>query len=457
MSTLLRGATVVDGTGAPGRRADVLVEGDRIRAVEPRLTAPGAEVIDLDGLVLAPGFIDIHTHYDAQVLWDPDLTPSSWHGVTTVVMGNCGFSLAPTKAADRPAVVGTLELVEDMSADALDAGIRWEFESFPDYLALLERLPKRLNVGAMVGHSAVRLYALGDEAFERAAEPDEVAAMGRALADGLDAGALGFATSRSPSHVGQGGRPVPSRVGATDELLRLVDVVTASRHGVVQIAAGMGLDEVALIAARTDRNITWTALLTGRYEPISALEMVERTAGIGPHVWSQISCRPLVMQMNLLEPRGLATMPSFAAVLAVPVDGREALYREPGLARRRRARPRRPLGRPLGPRHRGRVGPAGPGRAPDRRHRRGTGRRTGRRAARRRPRRPPAHPLRHAGDERRRSRARGAPRATTARSSACPTPGRTAASSATPATRPTCSATGSGTGRRCRSSRRCGG
>src|SRR5204863_9040295 len=181
MDLVLRGARLVDGTGTPARAADVGIDDGRIAAV----AAPGelpagtgrAEVVELDGLVLAPGFIDIHTHYDAQVLWDPDLTPSSWHGVTTVVMGNCGFGIAPTRPEDRVTIARTLENVEGMSVEALAAGIPWTFETFPEYLDAIDRTPLRLNAAVMIGHTPLRLYVMGADATERAATDDEVARM----------------------------------------------------------------------------------------------------------------------------------------------------------------------------------------------------------------------------------------------------------------------------------------
>src|SRR3954470_12667403 len=161
MDVVLRGAQVIDGTGAAGRSADVGIENGRIAAVG-EVKANGAREIDLDGLVLAPGFIDIHTHYDAQVLWDPDLTPSSWHGVTTVVMGNCGFGIAPTRPEHRGTIARTLENVEGMTLEALEAGIPWTFETFPESLDAVAAEPVRLNVGALLGHTPLRLYVLGD-------------------------------------------------------------------------------------------------------------------------------------------------------------------------------------------------------------------------------------------------------------------------------------------------------
>src|SRR5207302_10970015 len=185
-------------SGGEARRVDVTVDGGRIASVGegPPSPLPGAgagEEVDLDGLVLAPGFIDIHTHYDAQVLWDPDLTPSCWHGVTTVVMGNCGFGIAPTRPEQRSTIARTLENVEGMSVEALEAGIPWTFETFPEYLDRLDAAPTRLNVGAMIGHTPLRLYVLGDDAVEREATDDEVERMQAIVGEAMAAGAAGFA------------------------------------------------------------------------------------------------------------------------------------------------------------------------------------------------------------------------------------------------------------------------
>jgi N-acyl-D-aspartate/D-glutamate deacylase len=217
---------VVDGTGAPGVVADVVLADGLVRAVGPDLPVPeGAEIVDCAGLVVAPGFIDPHTHYDAQILWDPEVTPSSWHGVTTVVVGNCGFGIAPTRPEHRHTILRVLENVEGMPLDALEAGIPWTFETFPEYLDAVERQPLGINVAALLGHTPLRFFVLGEDATERVATPDEVTRMEELVAEALAAGAVGISTSRTESHLGAYGKPVPSRVCDLDEIRRLAGVL----------------------------------------------------------------------------------------------------------------------------------------------------------------------------------------------------------------------------------------
>jgi N-acyl-D-aspartate/D-glutamate deacylase len=329
---LLRGAELVDGTGAPGRAADVAVEGGRIAAVGgPGELTPGpdTEVVDLAGLVLAPGFIDIHTHYDAQILWDPDLTPSSWHGVTSVVMGNCGFGVAPTRPPHRDLIVRLLENVEGMSAEALRTGIDWCFETFPEYLSALENRPKRLNVGAFIGHSPLRLFAVGPE--ERPATPEELDVMRGLVREALDAGAMGFSTSRQPAHQGAFGRPVPSRFAEVDEVYALAEVLGEVGKGIVAVSIGPGLfvNQFAELAERTGVPITWTALVTRTDKPGAAMRTVERGGGLPGEVYPQIACRPIVMQIGMADPGPLAELDVWKEVLARPREERADLYRDP--------------------------------------------------------------------------------------------------------------------------------
>ncbi len=331
----VRGATIVDGTGAPGVVGDVAVAGGRIAAVGD---APGdaREVIDGDGLVVTPGFVDIHTHYDAQVLWDPMLTVSPWHGVTSVVMGNCGFSIAPTRSDHRSLVVRTLENVEGMSVEALETGLGadWGFESFGEYLDVLDARPKVINVASMVGHTAVRLYVLGEEATERAATGEEVARMRAIVADALRAGAAGFATSRSPTHVGYSGKPVPSRVGASDEVMILAQALGDAGRGVFQATVGADLlfDQFAEITRTTGRPVTWTALLGSPLGPGSHRPLLERSEAMyaeGLAVRPQVACRPLMFEFQFSSPFILESMPPFKAVSAADLEGKKRIYADP--------------------------------------------------------------------------------------------------------------------------------
>jgi N-acyl-D-aspartate/D-glutamate deacylase len=340
MDLLLRGGLLIDGTGAPARPADVAVEQDRISQVEaPGTLRPGPHThdVDLDGLVLAPGFIDVHTHYDAQILWDGDLTPSSWHGVTSVVMGNCGFGVAPTRPEHRDTVVRTLENVEGMSVEALNQGIDWCFETFPEYLSAVDARPKRINVAAFLGHSPLRLFVLGPD--ERAATEAEVSRMQAILREGLEAGAIGFSTSRQPNHQGAFGRPVPSRFAEVDEVYALTSVLGEVGRGVVEVSIGPGLfvDQFSEMAVRFGVPVTWTALVARADKPGAALRTVDRGAALPGEVYPQIACRPIVMQMTLADPGPLGEVDAWKEVLALPREQRAGLYRDPTW--RDRARP----------------------------------------------------------------------------------------------------------------------
>jgi N-acyl-D-aspartate/D-glutamate deacylase len=329
---VIRNGLVIDGTGAAGEWADVAIDGGRIAAIGPDLH--GERELDAAGHVVAPGFIDVHTHYDAQVFWDPDLTPSAFHGVTSVVAGNCGFSIAPVRP-DGVGILGrTLQHVEDMSLDTLTAGVPWtEFEDFGSYLDAVQRGGVGLNFGCYVGHTALRLYVMGDDAYERAATDEELAQMQRLVAEAMDAGAIGFATSASPTHNGDRGRPVPSRLADLDEVRFLCEPLRERDRGVVALLPGgvFRNEQVFELQRHLGRPITWTALLTVKGLPYHEKVVAEHDAARadGVEVWPQVSCRPLVFQMNMEEPFTLNMRPSFKALMDVDREARVAAYRDP--------------------------------------------------------------------------------------------------------------------------------
>jgi N-acyl-D-amino-acid deacylase len=232
---LIRNGTVVDGSGLPRIKADVGVTGGRIVAIG-KLSGPAKETIDAEGHVVAPGFIDAHTHMDAQIFWDPLGTCSCWHGVTSVVMGNCGFTIAPCKEENKELVLRNLERAEDISPAAMKAGItNWNWSHFSEYLDRLESLPKGINYATYLGHSALRTYVMGERAFKQAATQDEIEAMKRELRAGLHAGAIGLSTSRSTNHRTPDGGPVASRLASWDEVSQLVGVMREEGAGIFEL------------------------------------------------------------------------------------------------------------------------------------------------------------------------------------------------------------------------------
>ena len=329
------GGTLVDGSGAPGRRGDLAVRGDRVVAMGT-VAGSAAQTIDATGQVVAPGFVDVHTHYDAQVLWDRMLTISPWHGVTTVVIGNCGFGVAPTRPAHRELILRTLEKVEGMSFEALEAGLGtdWPFETFPQYLDAVERRGTAINVAALIGHTPVRLYVMGEEATERPATHAEVAQMRAIVREALEAGAAGFATSKAPTHVGYAGKPVPSRAAELAEVEAIAGALRDAGRGVVQATVGPGLffDEFAALARTTGRTVTWTALLADMLGPGSHRMLLERSIELinaGLAVVPQVSCRPLNFEFDFKEPFPFESLPVFHPVSVADLAGKQRLYRDP--------------------------------------------------------------------------------------------------------------------------------
>lgn len=329
-SIVIRGGTVIDGTGSPGVLTDVLIRDGRV--VEIGSGLDGDTVLDATGCVVAPGFIDIHTHYDAQVFWDPALTPSVYHGVTTVVAGNCGFSIAPTRPVHRELIAQTLEKVEDMDVASLIEGIPWEFESFPEYLAAVERRGTVLNYAAFIGHTPLRIYAMGDEAVGREATAEEIATMTAMISEAMDAGAAGFASSFAITHRGADGQPIPSRWAGPEEIEALCRAVGDAGRGVVAVNGGQQLSMADCydLQPRIGAPITYTALLTtSTGSHLQALEVHKAGRARGADVWPQVSCRPLSFSMTMVEPFTLNTNPVFAELMPQSLDARREAYADP--------------------------------------------------------------------------------------------------------------------------------
>jgi N-acyl-D-amino-acid deacylase len=340
----ITGGTIYDGTGAQGREGDLAIKDGKIAALgEARGSA--RNTIDARGHVVSPGFVDIHTHYDAQVMWDRMMTISPWHGVTTVVMGNCGFGVAPTRPEHRELIMRTLENVEGMSLKALETGLGydWPFESFEQYLDAIESRGTAINLGALIGHTPVRLYVMGEEATERPATEAEVAEMRRIVRGAIQAGAVGFATSKSPTHVGYSGKPVPSRASELEEIKSLVSVLGEMGQGVMQVTIGreMFLREFAEIAQATHRPITWTALLAGmngRGGHRAMLEGCQKLCDQGLQVIPQVTCRPLNFEFQWKAPFIFESMSIFAPVSASDFEGKKKVYADPEFRRAFKAR-----------------------------------------------------------------------------------------------------------------------
>ncbi|HUG38682.1 MAG TPA: amidohydrolase family protein [Candidatus Limnocylindrales bacterium] len=299
---VIRGGFLVDGTGAPGRHGDLAVSGGRIAEVGT-VSGRGAREVDAGGLVVAPGFIDPHTHYDAQLTWDPSASCTSWHGVTTIVTGNCGFTLAPCHPEDRLTLMKMLEYVEGMSLEAMQKGIQWEFETFREYLDALDRLPLWVNVAPLIGHSAVRQFVMRDAAWERPATADELERMGgevhRAMADG----AIGFSSTTNMNHVGDRGRPVPSRLGTDRELEYLAAAMGSTGRGIVELTIGGSrpdrvaeVDRYMELARASGRPVTMVSV---RHNPVrpdehrQILAKVEAAWREGLRLHPQGTCSPL--------------------------------------------------------------------------------------------------------------------------------------------------------------------
>jgi len=323
---------VYDGTGAPPLRLDVGVAQGKVVSLGKTGDA-AKQIVDAGGLALMPGIVDVHTHYDAQVTWDPTLSPSVSLGVTTAIMGNCGFGIAPCPAPLRETMLRNLSVVEGMDVDALLAGTRWDFETFADYLAMLERTQPLANVGVLAGHSCIRTAVMGEEASTRAVPTeDELRSMKTMLREALQAGAAGFATSFSPNHSGWAGKPMPSTIASDEELKSLVSVLDT---GIFVIASGPRATPEYLeqIAADTRRPVFMVTVLTmhSAAHPGRAMQYYEKCAAAiarGRELYIHTTCQPLSFDFTLQEPYILYSHAAFDAVQKAP--DRQAVYRSAG-------------------------------------------------------------------------------------------------------------------------------
>lgn len=342
--TKIIGGTLIDGTGAARFRGDLGISGGKITAMG-KVNGSAASTIDAGGLMVSPGFVDVHTHYDAQILWDRMLSISPWHGVTTAVMGNCGFSVAPTRREHRLRIMQTLEKVEGMSLEVLQTGLGadWPFESFPEYLDAVENAGSAINVAALVGHTALRMNVMGEAAVEREATAEEISAMRRLVREAIDAGAIGFSTSASKTHVGYKGNPVPSRLASFEEVDALTGALAEAGRGILQATVGPGLfhDEFAKLYRSHGRPITWTALLTGFFGPDSHIEHLSKAMELreqGLDIVPQVACRPINFEFNFEEPFLFEALELFRPISRSDTGGKMRIYQDADFRERFKAK-----------------------------------------------------------------------------------------------------------------------
>ena len=331
LDLVLTNARIIDGLGAPAREGSLGVQGGRIAALSTDRRGgdlgPARERIDAGGRVLAPGIVDIHTHYDAQLTWDPFATPSAALGVTTVVIGNCGFTIAPCRPQHRDLIVRNLTHVEGMSLEALRAGINWDFETYPDYLASLERRGSVLNVASFVGHSSIRTWVLGEEASRRTATAAEVAEMRRLVLEAVRTGAIGFATSTLEQHNGEHGIPMPSRLADETEMLALTGALGEAGRGVFMLTKGMTstIPWLEKISAANGRPVMVAAMFVDPGDPTRVfreLGEIGQARARGRELWAQVGCFPLGMEFTLRHPYPLEAFLSWRPAIVADTEAR---------------------------------------------------------------------------------------------------------------------------------------
>ncbi len=349
---LIRGGTLVDGTGSEPRTADVAVSDGLIREVG-QVSGEAREEIEADGLVVTPGFVDVHTHYDAQATWDPHLLPTGWHGVTTTVFGNCGVGFAPAKPDAHDWLIGLMEGVEDIPGTALSEGIQWSWETFPEYLDALDRTPKALDYGTHVPHGAVRAYVMGERgAKNEAATAEDIERMYEIVREGVEAGALGFSTSRTMGHRAVDGEPVPGTFAQEDELFGIGRALKDAGRGIFELAgAGAAGDTAGDGPNAALEEIDWMHRLSAELGcPVSfamlqfdsqpdqwreLLKICADTRAGGSKVFAQFAARPFGILAGLqTEANPLLSRPAYLEILDLPLDERVARMRDPAVRER---------------------------------------------------------------------------------------------------------------------------
>ena len=339
---LIKNGTVVDGSGLPRFQADVAIAEGKIAAIG-KIREGAREIIDAEGHVVSPGFVDGHTHMDAQVFWDPLGTCSCWHGITSVVMGNCGFSLAPCSEEDKLLVMRNLERAEDISPEAMEAGIKWSWTTYPEYLDAIERLPKGINYSAYIGHSALRTYVMGERAFTEEATPDDLEAMKREVRSAMQAGAAGFTTSRTRNHQTPDGQPVASRLATWDEVRHLVGVLGELNAGVFEIAGedtGLNPDRIQdycnrlkALAVDTGVPVTFGMFSAPKapdyWRPFFAL--ADETAAAGGRMFIQVHSRPISVLQSFESVTSFDKLPVWRDIRKLSLAEQEAALRNPDM------------------------------------------------------------------------------------------------------------------------------
>ncbi|MDP2064635.1 MAG: amidohydrolase family protein [Burkholderiaceae bacterium] len=330
---LIRNALVFDGSGSTPAIKDVAIIDGFIGAIGTNLPNSSSEIVDADGLALMPGIIDSHTHFDAQVTWDPYVRPSPALGVTTAVIGNCGFTIAPCKPQDRDITMRNLTQVEGMSLDVLRQGIDWGFETFPEYLAFLRRKGSAVNLAAYIGHSSVRTWVMGAEASQRAATDAEIAQMAQIVREAMAAGAVGFASSTSPAHNGEGGLPMPSRLASDAEMMALIKAMGEAGRGVYMVTKGgqMPVSFLEDMAAQSGRPVMIAALLHNSTNPTTVfndLDAITAANTRGRRLIGQVSCCPLTMDFTLASPYPVEGLKSWKPALGLAGDALKTVLQD---------------------------------------------------------------------------------------------------------------------------------